>query len=189
MHPVNGAQILLMAPNMVEAAKLVRHHHERFDGKGYPDGLDHDRIPLGSRIIAVANAYDHARFDGRIALPPCEALKHVRDRWMTEFDPDLVDALGHILREQSAPEHAAPIVEVTEGLAIEVTSLRPSMILTQDLISPEGVVLIAKDRPVARHQINQLLRYHASTPLQGQVYIRASSIPAEYNMDKGGRDR
>src|SRR5690606_3572118 len=57
-HPVQGEAIVRMVPNNEDAAGYVRHHHERFDGKGYPDGRIATEIPLGSRIIAVANAYD-----------------------------------------------------------------------------------------------------------------------------------
>jgi HD-GYP domain-containing protein (c-di-GMP phosphodiesterase class II) len=57
-HPVAGAQILTEVPGLHGALGGVRHHHERYDGRGYPDGLQGDEIPLAARIIAVADAYD-----------------------------------------------------------------------------------------------------------------------------------
>lgn len=59
-HPVIGARVLsqIPVPEVGEVATLVRHHHERFDGSGYPDGLTGDSIPFMSRIIAVVDAYD-----------------------------------------------------------------------------------------------------------------------------------
>ena len=57
-HTLIGERILSAAPALVPVAKLVRSSHERFDGGGYPDGLAGDEIPLGSRIVAVCDAYD-----------------------------------------------------------------------------------------------------------------------------------
>jgi len=57
-HPVTGAQIVAPLEFFDEGAIIVRHHHERLDGSGYPDGLTGDAIPLGARIVAVADVYD-----------------------------------------------------------------------------------------------------------------------------------
>ncbi len=57
-HPVVGAQIVAPLEFFADGAIIVRHHHERHDGTGYPDGLRGDLIPLGSRIVAVADVYD-----------------------------------------------------------------------------------------------------------------------------------
>ena len=58
MHPLTGANMLKDIPFLEEARKLILHHHERYDGKGYPDGLRGQAIPLGARLIAVADAFD-----------------------------------------------------------------------------------------------------------------------------------
>jgi HD-GYP domain-containing protein (c-di-GMP phosphodiesterase class II) len=57
-HPIVGAQIVAPLEFFADGAIIVRHHHERHDGSGYPDGLRGERIPLGSRIVAVADVYD-----------------------------------------------------------------------------------------------------------------------------------
>jgi len=57
-HPVTGAQILNKSSKLSELSSIVRHHHERFDGKGYPDGLEGASIPVGSRIIAICDSID-----------------------------------------------------------------------------------------------------------------------------------
>ena len=57
-HPITGAQILAPLEFFGDGAVVVRHHHERHDGSGYPDGLAGDAIPIGARIVAVADVYD-----------------------------------------------------------------------------------------------------------------------------------
>jgi len=93
-HPVIGEKILRPIANMPTLAIDVRHHHERYDGTGYPDGLRGDAVPLNSRIIALADAYDamvSAR-SYRQALSIEEALTEIQRGRGTQFDPDIVDA-------------------------------------------------------------------------------------------------
>jgi HD-GYP domain-containing protein (c-di-GMP phosphodiesterase class II) len=93
--PIVGERILRSAPSLAPVAPLVRSSHERWDGRGYPDGLHDAEIPLGSRIIAVCDAY-HAMRSARPyrpASPEEEALQELRRCAGTQFDPDVVDAL------------------------------------------------------------------------------------------------
>jgi PAS domain S-box-containing protein/diguanylate cyclase (GGDEF)-like protein len=100
-HPVIGERILGAAPALTQAAKLVRSSHERMDGQGYPDGLAGDDIPLGSRIIAVCDAYDAMTSDRpyRAAMSREVALSELRRCAGTQFDPLVVDAFGAVIGE------------------------------------------------------------------------------------------
>jgi putative nucleotidyltransferase with HDIG domain len=92
-HAAIGAEIV----SRLEAYKLsvdtIRHHHERWDGSGYPDGLEGERIPLGARIIAVADAFDAMTSDRvyRAALPVDVAFAELAKGRGTQFDPQVVD--------------------------------------------------------------------------------------------------
>jgi diguanylate cyclase (GGDEF)-like protein/PAS domain S-box-containing protein len=99
-HTVIGERILSAAPALTLASKLVRSSHERYDGKGYPDRLAGDAIPLGSRIIAVCDAYDAMISDRpyRSALEPAEALAELRLCSGKQFDPVVVEVFGDALR-------------------------------------------------------------------------------------------
>jgi two-component system cell cycle response regulator len=101
-HPVIGERILGAAPALAQAAKLVRSSHERVDGKGYPDGLAGDDIPLGARIIAVCDAYDAMTSDRpyRAAMSHEGALSELRKCAGTQFDPLVVEAFGAVLGER-----------------------------------------------------------------------------------------
>jgi HD-GYP domain-containing protein (c-di-GMP phosphodiesterase class II)/sensor domain CHASE-containing protein len=88
-HPDIGAQILMPVPRLAGAAQIVRHHHERFDGDGYPAGLAGEAIPIGARILAVADSYS-AIVDKRVykeAFTHEEAIAELKRCSGTQFDP------------------------------------------------------------------------------------------------------
>ncbi len=93
IHPVRGAELFAGEPQLAEIARAIRHHHERFDGTGYPDGLRGEAIPLLSRIILVAETYEAMSHDRpfRRALSHAEALRRIREGAGTQFDPVIVE--------------------------------------------------------------------------------------------------
>ncbi|HJT63850.1 MAG TPA: diguanylate cyclase [Candidatus Limnocylindria bacterium] len=101
-HPRIGQVILEQATSMRDAVPIVLHHHERFDGTGYPHGLRGEEIPLGARIVAVADAY-HAMVHERpykSALTHAQALTELRRHASTQFDPTVVEVFIAIFGEQ-----------------------------------------------------------------------------------------
>jgi putative nucleotidyltransferase with HDIG domain len=110
-HPAVGERILRNVRSYRAIAKIVRHHHERVDGGGYPDGLCGTAIPLISRIIAVVDAFD-AMTSGRTyssPLAPEDALLRLWNGAGTQFDPDVVRAFEHVL-VQAASVPSAQLV-------------------------------------------------------------------------------
>ncbi len=102
-HTLIGERIMLAAPALKAAAKLVRSSHERVDGTGYPDALSADDIPLGARIISVCDAYDAmvSRRPYRARMSPEVALEEIRRCASTQFDPLVVDAFCVALGKQT----------------------------------------------------------------------------------------
>ena len=94
-HPLVGAQIVAPFDFFAEGALVVRHHHERWDGSGYPDGLAGAAIPLGARIIAVADVFDALTSDRpyRPALPRAAALAYLTEEAGRTLDADVVAVL------------------------------------------------------------------------------------------------
>jgi diguanylate cyclase (GGDEF)-like protein len=98
-HPLLGKQIMEQAPELTDVVPLVLHHQERWDGKGYPQRLHGDQIPLGARIIAAADAYHAIRSDRpyRSGRTHREATHELRRCAGGQFDPQVVEVLLQIL--------------------------------------------------------------------------------------------
>ncbi len=97
-HADLGAEIVKKASNLSKVADLIKAHHERFDGSGYPGGISGEEIPLGARILAVVDTYS-AITDGRVyraARSHEEALQEIRKCSGKDFDPRVVDAFAAI---------------------------------------------------------------------------------------------
>ena len=104
-HPGIGERIVLAAPALAGTAAIVRSTHERVDGHGYPDGLSGGAIPLGSRIIAVADAFDAMTSDRpyRVAVSGEMALAELRRNAGTQFDATIVEAFRSVLSSHVVP--------------------------------------------------------------------------------------
>jgi len=94
-HPVTGFNILMKSESLKEIAKVVRHHHERFDGRGYPDKLAGEAIPFASRLIAICDSIDAMVSDRpyRKALPWSVCVKEVITNKGLQFDSDIVSQM------------------------------------------------------------------------------------------------
>jgi len=102
-HPLIGERIVRSAPSLSRVAELVRSTHERFDGTGYPDRLQAEAIPLGSRIVAVCDAFDAMTSGRPYAAPrtPQEALDELRSCAGTQFDPAVAETFRAVVGEQA----------------------------------------------------------------------------------------
>lgn len=108
-HPAIGENILRPLGFFPDERAIIRSHHERWDGTGYPDGLSGENIPLLARIIAVADSYDAMTTDRpyRLALSPTAALDEIR-RTRDQFDPLVVDAFVRNMRTQAESKFQLP---------------------------------------------------------------------------------
>lgn len=127
-HPVESARILEGIRHFQACLPAVRHHHERFDGRGYPDGLSGQSIPIEARILAVADAYDAMTSDRayRPAMSESRALQLLRQESGAQFDPVVVAALvearqpearqqSRVAGEQRATRALAPLLAGRSG--------------------------------------------------------------------------
>jgi diguanylate cyclase (GGDEF)-like protein/putative nucleotidyltransferase with HDIG domain len=108
-HPVIGERILRVLPGLGTVARIVRHEHERWDGRGYPDGLAGNEIPLGSRIIIAADTYHAITSDRpyRAARSHSDAVEELTRCAGTQFDPNVTAALIGFLYGQRQAGPAA----------------------------------------------------------------------------------
>ena len=121
-HPIIGEQICRPLQSSREFAPIVRHHHERWDGAGYPDRLRGDEIPIGARIVSLVDAFDAMVHDRpyRNARPLDVVVAGLAADAGRQFDPELVETFGSIIDE-------AGLAETAERLRIEsLAALRAS---------------------------------------------------------------
>ncbi len=129
-HPSEGAAILAEHPEQKGVAEIVMHHHERWDGAGYPGQLKGDQIPLGSRIVNACDAFDtitQARVFRPTVKTPAEAIRELRQLAGTWYDPAVITALEEIVRERwgvDIPVAASQPVGATYREVLAVTPFR-----------------------------------------------------------------
>ncbi len=136
-HPVIGADIVQNLEMYRHGASIVRHHHERWDGRGYPDGLKGEDIPLGSRIIAVADSYDAMTSNRpyRRALSHAVAMDEIVRNSGIQFDPQVVEAFVRSMANQAtdSPPPAEPID--TRSTGIDQPAIVPTTILRRRVVA------------------------------------------------------
>jgi putative two-component system response regulator len=127
-HSEIGAAILDVHEAMGDIAQIVRHHHERWDGQGYPRGLAGQDIPLGARIIAVADAFSTMTSDRiyRPALPVGRAWEELRTHRGSQFDPEIVAAFEQVVDEEGRLRPLPESVERTLNLDLHVPMSGPA---------------------------------------------------------------
>ena len=117
-HPEFGAEILTKAQSLFKYVPAVRHHHEWFDGSGYPDGLDGNRIPVMAAIVSLADAYDAMTSDRpyRVAMSRDEAVARIVKSSGLQFDPAIVKVFLKVLEKMKSreAESVAPLVDAGE---------------------------------------------------------------------------
>ncbi|MEW6054309.1 MAG: PAS domain S-box protein [Nitrospirota bacterium] len=104
LHPIKGEEILAPIKQLQHLLPVIRHHHERVDGEGYPDGLKADEIPVLARILCVADAFDSMVSDRpyRAGGTPEYAISELKRCMNTQFDADVVEAFLSVLSKENA---------------------------------------------------------------------------------------
>jgi putative nucleotidyltransferase with HDIG domain len=142
IHPTVGAEILERVAFPYPVAPIVRSHHERWDGTGYPHGLKGEEIPKGARVLAAVDCLDalasHRQY--RNALPLDVAMEAVIAMSGSSFDPAVVDVLGRRYRELEVMAHSSED-DAEPGLSVQVRpdkSVKPAAGYEQSSTSPSG---------------------------------------------------
>ncbi len=150
-HTVLGEQALMALDDMQTVSNIIRSHHERHDGLGYPDGLVGEMIPMGACILAVADTYDDLQI-GHLSSTPlsaADARSMIARGRGTQFHPEVVDVFLQMLLK------AAPVADAPPRM-LRTVQLRPGMALARDLLSSEGAVLLAADHVLTAELIKRL---------------------------------
>lgn len=133
LHPVKGAEILKPITFIRNHMYLVRNHHERWDGTGYPDGLEGNDIPLGAQIVAVVDTWDAMTSSRsyRREMPRARAMREIEDNKGKQFSPRVAEAFLRLLRDGKLPidntRTEPPAAEPRTGAAAPADPGRPSV--------------------------------------------------------------
>lgn len=122
-HPITGARILESVEFLKSVCLQIKHHHERFDGRGYPDGLKGERIPLGSRIIALADTYDAMTSTRpyRKGLSHETALEEIKSCAGSQFDPEIV---GIFIKISDKCKKISEDIEIATDNIINISGIK-----------------------------------------------------------------
>ncbi|MBL8442871.1 MAG: response regulator [Zoogloeaceae bacterium] len=169
-HPAVAQNLLMAIEPLRDATVIIRHHHERFDGKGYPDQLGGIAIPVGARILAVTNDYDSLLLGTLTARPltPTEARVFLNDNRGSRYDPTVVDVFDAMLTERKQTE--------LEELQVRIMHLHPGMVLSRDVMHPEGYLLLLAGHMLDEHLIGQLAKIEKAGGRQIPVFVRNDAV-------------
>jgi diguanylate cyclase (GGDEF)-like protein len=157
-HPAFGALLVGALSGMEDVVPAVRHHHERFDGRGYPDGLTGEAIPLTGRILAVADAFSAMTTTRpyRKALTERQALQEIERNLGGQFDPLIGALFIHLRQERARAARAERGARAAERAArraeAEPASLAPDAVAEDGARPQETPVESAEQAPVARRR-------------------------------------
>ncbi len=171
-HPLDGQAALMALDKLHGVALIVRQHHERADGRGFPDGLSGDEICLGARIVAAASDYDDL-IHGNLAEHSCgpeqarQALRGGRD---SHYDPVVVAALIEVLDQMAA--------EAVADVEVAVADLQPQMVLSTDLLTSRGAILLPKGYVFQARVIQQVKDFVGRENLTVVLRITRQSVQA-----------
>jgi HD-GYP domain-containing protein (c-di-GMP phosphodiesterase class II) len=167
-HPVIGQAVIDSVEELRDAGALIRHHHEWYNGDGFPDRLRYEKIPMGSRIIAIADKFDKLTSSSKEALNIESALKKIKTLLGTQFDPDLYPFLCEI-----AHERITTAIPETENVEVELkpNDLVPGIVLSKDVRSGTGLLLLRKGATLNEKNIETLKRGYHLDPSKSGIFV------------------
>jgi putative nucleotidyltransferase with HDIG domain len=194
-HPIQGQQIVQFINQLSSVGKMVRSHHERFDGKGFPDGLSGIDIPLGARIITIADVFDKmvnfgvgaellinnylSSLDHPIELSRREilkkaALQYLKQNEQTFFDPDLVQILFNVIEQKKLITESETLILINE--------LQPGMVLSKTLYSVKGHFLLQRRTRLTAEHIPKLAALRKINLIEDKISILGLLTSPDQNL-------
>lgn len=179
--PVLAETTLLGIPGMKNSALILRHQFERFDGSGYPDHLAGDNIPVGARVLSIVRDYTdllRGRFTGETMTPAAAQVELINQSGL-RYDPTLID----IFCENCGAFDIEGLAENEQ--CIEVSELLPGMVLSRDLHSERGMILLTCGHVLNSELISRLC--HLETWSSRPLDIRIEKTPQKLAQQESNR--
>lgn len=176
-HPVMGEGLLMGLEPLHDAASLIRYQYEQPDGKGYPDHLKKDDIPLASRILKVVGDYHDLQHGLLVAthLDADGAFDHLTKHSGSHYDAKIIDLFRKLLGHQKSSANSV------SQLCIKSNGLQEGMVLSQDLILNNKVLLLSKDHLLNDSIIERIQQLEISIDEDLEIYIYKQEQGKEVN--------
>jgi response regulator RpfG family c-di-GMP phosphodiesterase len=155
-HPILGQELADFVHNLEGVGKIIRSHHERFDGAGYPDQMIGDNIPWLSRLLAVAVSFAENNHGDAVAV---EMIKHASGR---AFDPEAVRTFLRALPSASVPRKQKEVL---------LSELEPGMILAKGIYTANGMLLIPEGQRLSAPFIDKLQNHNRLNPINQTLLV------------------
>ncbi len=171
-HPLNAEAALMPLVQLQPVAKLIRSQHERYDGNGFPDGLEADEIPLGARVLAPIIDFENL-LAGTLAerrFSVEDATASIRRGAGSRYDGKVVDALIEALKQ--------PLDESRDDRCISAAELVVGMVLSRDLVSPRGTLLLAAGYLFDARVVRQVREYVQREGAKLTLYVLRETAAA-----------
>jgi putative nucleotidyltransferase with HDIG domain len=169
-HPVRGQAAIDSVEDLRPAGVLIRHHHEWFNGFGFPEALSGDKIPLGAKIVAVADFIDNTFRNLNTENAVEAVIKKLNNLLGTRFDSQLYPFIETQMRgvyEKILLKNKAHMVE----FELSVNDIKEGMILSRDVKSGTGLILLSKGTILNAKSIQSLKRYFQLDPSKTGVFV------------------
>jgi len=174
-HAVMGQMSLLGIDGLEKVAEMIRHHHENYDGTGVPNRLKGEKIPLGSRIIAVVDTHDGLRFRRNANKTYAEDVvcSSLQELAATRLDPDVLEKFFNLLKGLQTTKASADVIRMSAG------ALEENMVVARDIITDSNMLLIARDEKIKQSYLQKIRYYVEQGMVQDGFYIYSSGINKE----------
>ncbi len=156
IHPVHGQSLAAFVARLKPVGETIRGHHERWDGKGYPDGLAGEMIPWTARCLAVAVYFVET------GLPPDQAAAAVLERSGSWFDPEAVRLIVRVMSGLAIPKMAREVL---------LDELKPGMSLARGLYSSAGVLLFPEEQRLNDALISKIQKHHMLNTITQRLLV------------------
>ena len=155
-HPILGQELAGFVHNLSGVGAIIRAHHERFDGEGYPDRLRGENIPWLARVLAVAVAYTESNHENHLTV------ESIRQQSGTTFDPDAVRVFLRCLPQAVIPRKQREVL---------LTELQPGMVLAKGIYTANGMLLMPDGQRLSEPFIDKLRNHNRINPISQSLLV------------------
>lgn len=189
-HPILGQEMLKQVANLRPVGMLIRHHHERLSGRGYPDHLAGNDIPIGARIISLCDTFDELqnKRGSTKSVPALEVIKIFKADISGSFDPDVMKILqAHVERLEEADSSQITVGKINKSqvgvgdankskigggeINYSISSLKPGMKLSRPIFTTEEKLLIGKESVLTEIFIERLKYFYLINQIDDDVFV------------------